>query len=63
VDKTVPIIRTETSIRTKFSSDDVADLQKNPNDTALREKIIALDQTMKPAPAIRKRLESTWTGA
>ena len=30
----------------------VADLQSNPNDTALRGKIIALAQTMRPAPAI-----------
>jgi tetratricopeptide (TPR) repeat protein len=30
----------------------VADLQKNPNDTALRGKIIALAQTMHPAPTI-----------
>lgn len=30
----------------------VADLQKNPNDYALREKIIRHVQTMKPAPAI-----------
>ncbi len=30
----------------------IADLQKNPNDTALREKIIKRVQTMKRAPAI-----------
>jgi tetratricopeptide (TPR) repeat protein len=30
----------------------VADLQKNPNDYALREKIIKHVQTMKPAPAV-----------
>ncbi len=30
----------------------VADLQKNPDDSALREKIIAFAQTVKPAPAI-----------
>jgi hypothetical protein len=30
----------------------VADLQNNPNDTALRGKIIALVQTMRPSPAI-----------
>jgi tetratricopeptide (TPR) repeat protein len=30
----------------------IADLQKNPNDYALREKIIRHVQTMKPAPAI-----------
>ena len=30
----------------------IADLQKNPNDYAMREKIIKLAQTMKPAPAI-----------
>ena len=30
----------------------VADLQKNPNDYALREKIIRHVQTMKPAPAV-----------
>jgi tetratricopeptide (TPR) repeat protein len=30
----------------------VADLQSNPNDAALRGKIIALAQTMRPAPAI-----------
>jgi tetratricopeptide (TPR) repeat protein len=30
----------------------LADLQKNPNDAALRGKIIALAQTMHPAPAI-----------
>jgi tetratricopeptide (TPR) repeat protein len=30
----------------------VADLQKNPNDYALREKIIKLVQTLKPAPVI-----------
>jgi len=30
----------------------IADLQKNPNDNALREKIIRHVQTMKPSPAI-----------
>jgi tetratricopeptide (TPR) repeat protein len=30
----------------------IADLQKNPNDYALREKIIRHVQTMKPAPAV-----------
>jgi len=30
----------------------ISDLQKNPNDNALREKIIKHIQTMKPAPAI-----------
>lgn len=30
----------------------VSDLQKNPDDNALREKIIKHVQTMKPAPAI-----------
>jgi len=30
----------------------LSNLQKNPNDSALREKIIKLVQTMKPAPAI-----------
>ncbi|OPY79831.1 MAG: hypothetical protein A4E64_00291 [Syntrophorhabdus sp. PtaU1.Bin058] len=30
----------------------VSDLQKNPNDTALRERIIKHVQTMRPAPAI-----------
>jgi hypothetical protein len=30
----------------------VADLQRNPNDYALREKIIKLVQEMKPAPKI-----------
>ncbi len=30
----------------------IADLQKNPNDNALREKIIRHVQTMKPAPTI-----------
>jgi tetratricopeptide (TPR) repeat protein len=30
----------------------ISDLQKNPNDNALREKIIKHVQTMKPAPAI-----------
>ncbi|MFH1075775.1 MAG: hypothetical protein V1753_02885 [Pseudomonadota bacterium] len=30
----------------------LSDLQKNPNDTALREKIIRHVQTMRPAPAI-----------
>src|ERR1039458_8665702 len=30
----------------------ISDLHNNPNDTALREKIIALAQTMRPAPAI-----------
>jgi len=30
----------------------VADLHSNPNDTALRGKIIALVQTMSPTPAI-----------
>jgi len=38
----------------------LSDLQKNPNDTALREKIIKLVQMMKPGPAIpeeaRKRM-------
>ncbi len=35
----------------------VADLQKNPNDYALREKIIWHVQTMKPAPAIPRDAE------
>jgi membrane protein implicated in regulation of membrane protease activity len=30
----------------------ISDLQKNPTDYALREKIIKHVQTMKPAPAI-----------
>ena len=30
----------------------VADLQKNPDDTALRQKVIAFVQTMSPAPEI-----------
>ncbi len=30
----------------------ISDLQKNPDDYALREKIIKHVQTMKPAPAI-----------
>jgi tetratricopeptide (TPR) repeat protein len=30
----------------------ISDLQKNPNDNALREKIIKLVQTLKPAPVI-----------
>ncbi|HUN53950.1 MAG TPA: tetratricopeptide repeat protein [Smithella sp.] len=30
----------------------ISDLQKNPNDNALREKIIRFAQTMKPAPAV-----------
>ena len=30
----------------------ISDLQKNPNDYALREKIIRHVQTMKPAPAV-----------
>ncbi len=35
----------------------VADLQKTPNDTALREKIIRYVQTMTPAPAIPEEAE------
>jgi tetratricopeptide (TPR) repeat protein len=35
----------------------VADLQKNPNDYALREKIIRHVQTMKPAPAVPREAE------
>jgi ankyrin repeat protein len=35
----------------------VADLQSNPNDTALRGKIIALAQSMNPAPAIPEDAE------
>jgi tetratricopeptide (TPR) repeat protein len=35
----------------------IADLQKNPNDYALREKIIRHVQTMKPAPAIPEEAE------
>jgi len=35
----------------------VADLQKNPDDTALREKIIRLVQEMKPAPTVPKEAE------
>ena len=35
----------------------VADHQKNPSDTALREKIIKLAQEMKPAPAIPEDAE------
>jgi tetratricopeptide (TPR) repeat protein len=33
----------------------VSDLQKNPNDQALREKIIRHVQTMRPAPAVPER--------
>lgn len=35
----------------------ISDLQKNPNDYALREKIIRLVQTMKPAPAVPEEAE------
>jgi tetratricopeptide (TPR) repeat protein len=35
----------------------VADLQKNPGDKALREKIIKTAQTMKPAPAVPEDAE------
>jgi hypothetical protein len=35
----------------------ISDLQKNPNDNALREKIIKHVQTMKPAPAIPEEAE------
>ena len=35
----------------------IADLQKNPNDYVLREKIIKHVQTMKPAPAIPREAE------
>jgi len=35
----------------------VADLQKNPSDYALREKIIRHVQTMKPAPAVPREAE------
>jgi len=35
----------------------VADLQKNPADKALREKIIKTAQTMKPAPAVPEEAE------
>ncbi len=35
----------------------VADLQKNPNDNALRERIIKHVQTMRPAPAIPTEAE------
>jgi tetratricopeptide (TPR) repeat protein len=34
----------------------ISDLQKNPDDTAQREKIIKLAQTMKPAPAVPKEV-------
>jgi len=35
----------------------ISDLQKSPNDTALREKIIRHVQTMRPAPAIPTEVE------
>jgi tetratricopeptide (TPR) repeat protein len=35
----------------------ISDLQKNPNDYALREKIIRHVQTMKPAPAVPREAE------
>lgn len=35
----------------------ISDLQKNPNDYALREKIIRLVQTMKPAPVVPEEAE------
>ena len=35
----------------------VADLQKNPSDKALREKIIKTAQTLKPAPAVPEEAE------
>jgi len=35
----------------------ISDLQKNPDDNALREKIIKLVQTMKPAPVVPKEAE------
>jgi tetratricopeptide (TPR) repeat protein len=39
----------------------LSDLQKNPNDTALREKIIKHVQTMRPAPALSKEAERFMT--
>ena len=36
----------------------VSDLQKNPNDYALREKIIRHVQTMKPVPAVPEEAET-----
>jgi len=44
--------RAQTSNPQQTLNQYVADLQSNPNDTALREKIIALVQTMSPPPGI-----------
>ena len=40
----------------------ISDLQKNPNETALREKIIKLVQIIKPAPD-RELLPETFASA
>ncbi|MGA3125609.1 MAG: hypothetical protein ABSD13_02760 [Candidatus Korobacteraceae bacterium] len=44
--------RAQTGSSQQTLSQYVADLQNNPNDTALRAKIIGFVQTMRPAPAI-----------
>jgi tetratricopeptide (TPR) repeat protein len=41
----------------------ISDLQKNPNDNALREKIIKHVQTMKPAPAIPEKARENYVMA
>ena len=45
-------VHAQTTGRQETLNQYVADLQKNPNDNAMREKIIKLAQEMKPAPAI-----------
>jgi tetratricopeptide (TPR) repeat protein len=53
----VAIAQTPQQVLTQYLSD----LQKNPNDTALREKIIRHAQTMRPVPAIPKEAERFMT--
>jgi tetratricopeptide (TPR) repeat protein len=47
-----PTVQAQTSTAQQTLNQYLADLQKNPGDTALREKIIKHVQTMKPAPQI-----------
>jgi hypothetical protein len=49
--------RAQTASTQQTLSQYVADLQSNPNDTALRGKIIALAQSMSPPPAIPEKTQ------
>ena len=48
----MPVVQAQSQSPQQILNQYISDLQKNPNDNALREKIIKHVQTMKPKPAI-----------